>query len=221
MPFFTNRMKYIVGIDEVGRGPLAGPVAVCAFMITEKGAERFLQQKSLGKLPLRDSKKLSKSQREIWFTEIKKLQKALKCNFVVSMVSAQKIDKIGIAPAIRFALAQSLKKLENNSVYRVFRHGEKHGTHIFLDGGLKAPIEYKNQQTIIKGDEKIPVISLASICAKVMRDNHMQKMAKKYPAYGFENHVGYGTAAHYTAIKKQGLTEIHRRSFLKNFSRKQ
>ena len=210
MPFFTNRMKYIVGIDEVGRGPLAGPVAVCAFMITEKGAERFLQQKSLGKLPLRDSKKLSKLQREIWFTEIKKLQKALMCDFVVSMVSAQKIDKIGIAPAIRFALARSLYKLNTKS-YQL----------IFLDGGLKAPIEYKNQQTIIKGDEKIPAISLASICAKVMRDAHMQKMAKKYPKYGFETHVGYGTTAHYAALKKHGITEIHRRSFLKNFSRKQ
>ncbi len=207
---YDGDMKYIVGIDEVGRGPLAGPVAVCAFMITEKGVERFLLQKSLGKLPLRDSKKLSKLQRELWFAEIKKLQKEGKCDFVVSMVSAQKIDKIGIAPAIRFALARSLYKLNTKS-YQL----------IFLDGGLKAPVEYKNQQTIIKGDEKIPVISLASICAKVMRDGHMQKIAKKYPEYGFERHVGYGTRAHYAAIKKHGVTEIHRRSFLKNFSRKQ
>ncbi len=212
MPFFTNRMKYIVGIDEVGRGPLAGPVCVCAFMAKHKLAPlKFkVQSGKLKELPLRDSKKLSKLQRELWFTEIKKLQKEGKCDFVVSMVSAQKIDKIGIAPAIRFALARSLYKLE-----------AKHYTLVFLDGGLKAPIEYKNQQTIIKGDEKIPVISLASICAKVMRDNHMQKMAKKYPKYGFENHVGYGTRAHYVAIKKHGVTEIHRRSFLKNFSRKQ
>lgn len=207
---YDGGMRQIIGIDEVGRGPLAGPVAVCAFMITEKSAERFLLQKSLSKVPLRDSKKLSKIQREVWFTEIKKWQKVGKCDFVVSMVSAEKIDKIGIAPSIRFALVQSFSKLKIKSQ-----------CDIFLDGGLKAPAEYKNQQTIIKGDEKIPVISLASICAKVMRDNYMQKMAKKYPAYGFENHVGYGTRAHYAALQKHGVTEIHRRSYLKNFSRKQ
>ena len=86
--------------------------------------------------------------------------------------------------------------------------------HIFLDGGLKAPVEYVNQKTIIKGDELFPVISLASIVAKVTRDNLMTKHSKEYPEYGFEKHSGYGTKTHYDAIKKYGLTPIHRKSFI-------
>ena len=85
---------------------------------------------------------------------------------------------------------------------------------IFLDGGLHAPVEYVNQETIIRGDELHPVISLASIVAKVSRDAIMTKYSKNYPEYGFEKHSGYGTKAHYEAIKKHGQTPIHRRSFI-------
>jgi ribonuclease HII len=86
---------------------------------------------------------------------------------------------------------------------------------ILLDGSLYAPKEFKKQKTIIKGDEKEPAIGLASIVAKVTRDRYMLKMAGKHPLYGFENHVGYGTKKHYLAIKKHGMTDIHRKSFLK------
>ena len=86
---------------------------------------------------------------------------------------------------------------------------------IFLDGGLKAPEKYVNQQTIIKGDELHPIISCASIVAKVSRDKIMTNYAKEFPEYGFQNHMGYGTKAHYEAIKRHGLTVLHRKSFMK------
>ncbi|MBI5400711.1 MAG: hypothetical protein HZB12_01160 [Candidatus Yonathbacteria bacterium] len=87
---------------------------------------------------------------------------------------------------------------------------------VLLDGGLRAPAHYSNQKTIIKGDEKELSIALASIVAKVARDKKMIALAKKFPAYGFEKHKGYGTRAHYEAIKKHGATKHHRKSFLKN-----
>jgi ribonuclease HII len=93
-------------------------------------------------------------------------------------------------------------------------------TMIFLDGSLKAGDEYPNQETVIKGDETIIEISLASIIAKVYRDDLMKKVALIHPEYGFERHVGYGTKAHYEAIVAHGMTEEHRRSFLKNFTSK-
>ncbi len=193
-------MKSVIGIDEVGRGPLAGPVAVCAFYLDSY----ILNLKSFS-IPLRDSKKLTQKQRELWYTQILIWQKAGKCDFCVTMISAKTIDTIGIAPAIKRALARSLYKLSTFDFQ----------LEVLLDGGLKAPVEFKNQKTYIKGDEKFPAIALASIVAKVIRDRHMQKQAKKFPEYGFETHVGYGTRKHYEAIKKHGLTPLHRRSFLK------
>ena len=196
-------MQAVIGIDEVGRGPIAGPVAVCAYRVNAR-LERPLGAN--GKpLVLRDSKKLSPARREEWFAHIRAWQEAGKCDFHVCMVSAREIDRIGIAPAIRKALATCLAKIAADP-----------GTRILLDGGLKAPAQFKKQQTIIKGDETEPAISLASIAAKVTRDHYMHKQAKKFPAYGFERHVGYGTRAHYAAIKKSGLCELHRRSFLKS-----
>ena len=88
--------------------------------------------------------------------------------------------------------------------------------HVLLDGGLKAPESYKNQETIIRGDEKEPIISLASIMAKVTRDRHMGELALKHPLYGFEQHKGYGTARHYENLRKHGISPAHRKTFLKN-----
>lgn len=192
-------MKYSIGIDEVGRGPIAGPVTVCAFTFYKKVSF----QKTLPKL--KDSKKLSPAQRELWFAQIKTWQKEGVADFKVSSVSAVVIDKIGIVPAIQKALNSSLRSL-----------APKAQSLVLLDGGLKAPFEYKKQKTIIKGDEKERVIALASIVAKVTRDRYMQKIAKKYPEYGFETNVGYGTKKHYDVIAIQGVTSLHRRSFLKN-----
>lgn len=197
--WYILSMKFPIGIDEVGRGPIAGPVTVCAFIFYKKASF----PKTLPKL--KDSKKLSPAQRELWFAQIKTWQKEGIADFKVSSVSAKMIDKIGIVPAIQKALNFSLHTLS-----------PKTQNMILLDGGLKAPAEYKKQKTIIKGDEKEQVISLASIVAKVIRDRYMQKMTKKYPEYGFETNVGYGTKKHYDAIAIQGVTPLHRRSFLKN-----
>lgn len=194
-------MKYIVGIDEVGRGPIAGPVAVCSF----KCEPSFFDTISID-TPLRDSKKLTKKQREKWFEFLKEEKAQGNCDFAVSLVSAEWIDKVGIVRAIQKALDSSLSKLEANQ--------DLLDAHIFLDGGLKAPLKFKNQETIIKGDELHPVISFASIVAKVSRDALMSKYADEYPEYGFENHVGYGTKAHYDAIKKHGVSVLHRKTFI-------
>lgn len=198
--------NYIVGIDEVGRGPLAGPVAVCAFKIGVLSLKIEVRsiEKKLG-IKLKDSKKLSERQREAWFAEIKKWQKANVCDFTVSMASAKQIDKIGISKAIQKCLASAI------SVLRI-----SISDLILLDGGLYAPIEFKNQKTIIKGDEKKEVIALASIVAKVTRDRLMGRLAKKYKGYGFEIHKGYGTQKHYIAIETQGISPIHRKTFLKS-----
>lgn len=196
-------MKAVIGIDEVGRGPVAGPVAVGAFLVFE---EKFFEEIKTYPIPLRDSKQLSKIQREKWFEQIQIWQQEGKCDFHVAMVSAGEIDGHGISKAIKKALAETLETLECDKECL-----------ILLDGALHAPDEFNNQITIIKGDEKEPVISLASIVAKVTRDRQMTKLAERYPKYGFEQHMGYGTSAHYDAIKKYGMTPLHRRSFLRNF----
>lgn len=194
--------KYIIGIDEVGRGPIAGPVAVCAFVIK---SDSFSTTPTDRKIPkLKDSKKLSKKQRVVWFNYLKDQKSKAHCDFSVSFVSSLNIDKFGISKCIQKALDKSISDLniEHDKCF------------VYLDGGLKAPKEYTNQETVIKGDELHPVISCASIMAKVMRDRVMDKYAKEYPEYGFENHVGYGTRDHYHAIKKHGKTPIHRKTFI-------
>lgn len=195
--------KWIVGIDEVGRGPLAGPVAVGAVAIDSVIYNSRLKKEFKG---IRDSKKLSEKQREEWFKKIKIAEKRGDIKFAVSMTSPSVIDKKGIVFSIQSALKHSLLKLSISP----------DGTQIFLDGGLRAPKEYKNQKTIIHGDDLVQIISIASVVAKVTRDRLMRRLAQKFPKYGFESHKGYGTKAHYLAIKKHGTIKIHRQSFLKN-----
>lgn len=227
-------IKYKIGIDEVGRGPIAGPVAVCAFLLKDESLLDLAQSQNgvQKRLPrLRDSKKLSKKQREEWFEYLKKQKEDGFCDFVVSFVSSENIDKHGITKCIQKALDESLDKVTSQELenFHVFTPKGPYADenlqipasfnslslfHILLDGGLKAPVEYVNQETFIKGDELHPVISLASIVAKVSRDRVMEDFAKKYPEYDFEKHAGYGTKAHYEAIKKHGQTPIHRKSFI-------
>ncbi|MDO8522712.1 MAG: ribonuclease HII [bacterium] len=195
--------KYLIGIDEVGRGPLAGPMMVGAIAIAgEPPAAQFLEG-------IKDSKKLTKLQREKWSKKIwAEKEKAGNINIAIVSISPAVIDKFGISPSLKLAVAKCLKILV----------GQDDEYQIMLDGSLYAPEKYKNQQTIIKGDEKIPIISAASVVAKVYRDNLMQKLHKKYPEYGFDAHKGYGTAAHIAAIKKHGLSTLHRRSFCRNIN---
>ena len=206
--------RYLIGIDEVGRGPLAGPVAVCAFLIKDESFLTNYIGPSYVKLPkLKDSKKLSKKQRKEWFDYLKVAKTEGLCDFAISFVSSVNIDKFGIAKCIQKALDESLKKVTSqelkNSSSLLYD-----SCYVFLDGGLHAREEYIHQETIIKGDELYPVISMASIIAKVARDRVMEQYAKEYREYGFEKHVGYGTRAHYLAIKTHGLTPIHRKTFI-------
>jgi len=221
----SKKQKYIIGIDEVGRGALAGNVTVAAvalprkFQITNSSAKGGsasggkLQTNS--KLKLRDSKKLTPKQREIWFKLIKK---ELFLPYTVASVSPKTVDKINISKAANLAATKALNRLVKN-------YGLKTANYkIFLDGNLflnKNLIRinqrnpHKSASTIIKGDEKIPAISLASIVAKVSRDKQMKNLHKKYPQYGFEKHKGYGTKEHFKAIRKHGPSKIHRLTFLK------
>ena len=193
-------MTISVGIDEAGRGPLAGPVAV-GVVVIDSG---FRIPKALDGIARTDSKKLSERSRELWFAAIQQWQKEGKIRYACALVSAKEIDAKGIVSAIKKGMATCIKKC---SVPKT--------SHVFLDGSLYLPKEYINQKTIIKGDETVPIISLASIVAKVTRNRHMKTLAKKYPGYGFEVHKGYGTKAHYAAIQKQGISAVHRNSFLK------
>lgn len=191
-------MKYRIGIDEVGRGPIAGPVAVGAFVFLDKKASLFFKG-------VKESKQLTEEKRELWFTKILEGQKKGLIDFSVVFQSEKVIDEKGISFAIKKCLSTSLTNLAIEPADAL----------VLLDGGLKAPEEYRNQKTIIKGDVKEQVIALASICAKVLRDRKMREWAKKHPNYGFEVHKGYGTKRHYDALKRYGLNDLHRRTFVK------
>ncbi len=191
--------KYIIGVDEAGRGPLAGPVAVGVVCVTIP----FDWNSVPG---VNDSKKVSPKNREVVFKQAKLLKKQGILNYSVILISAKVIDKIGITHAVSLGISRAFKKLNI----------DPNSADVRLDGLLKAPVEYKKQRTIIKGDAKEKVIGLASIMAKVTRDRAMVRMARRFPAYSFDIHKGYGTRRHCVAIKKHGLCLIHRRSFCKN-----
>jgi|CXWL01.1.fsa_nt_gi ribonuclease HII len=198
-----HNISYLVGIDEAGRGPLAGPVSVGAVLVPVD----FDWTRVAG---AKDSKQMTPKARGEVYEEMLKLKETGVIRFVVALSPAHTIDTKGIVPAIRAALEGALLKLEVNP----------QACRVLLDGGLKAPKEYPNQETIIKGDAKEKVIALASIAAKVLRDRHMIKEAEKYPQYGFEIHKGYGTKKHQEAIQTHGLSAIHRRSFCRAFDMK-
>ncbi len=190
-------MKYLVGIDEAGRGPLAGPVAVGVARVAE-GYD------VLAAFPgLNDSKKLTEKKRDALYEILMQEVKAGNVRVRVCLSGESTIDEKGIAYAIRSALARGLETLLPDP---------KEGK-VLLDGSLKAPKEYE-QETIIGGDGKEPVIMLAALAAKVTRDRLMIKLAKEYPQYGFEGHKGYGTKAHMNAIREFGISPVHRKSFI-------
>lgn len=183
--------SYIIGIDEAGRGPLAGPVVVAGILM------RLNLIRSLFR-DIRDSKKLSARQREAWFDIITGHPNI---EWAVSRVYPRTIDRINIARAANLGARRVYKKLSA---------GVK--CHALLDGSLYLS-RNDSYKTIIKGDEKIPVISAASIIAKVTRDRMMLRLHKKYPQYRFDVHKGYGTKLHRRMIKKFGRSDMHRKTF--------
>lgn len=194
-------MKIIVGIDEAGRGPLAGPVSVACVAICSGAVSKAFPK-------TRDSKKLSPKRRDEWFEEIMRLKKEGALSYAVKLVGARTIDSKGISFAIRQGITTILNTINVPK-----------NTRILLDGGLKVPEKYRNQKTIIKGDEKELPIALASIVAKVTRDRFMVRAAKKYPVYGFEIHKGYGTKRHIQVVHKKGMTPLHRKTFCKTLTK--
>lgn len=180
-------MKNIIGIDEVGRGALAGPVVACAV--------RF--KKDISFTDLKDSKKTSLKKREIIFEEVKN------SSFIewgVGVVSEKVIDQINILEATKLAMSLALEKIS----YR--------DPHVIIDGNFSINTSY-NQESLPRADEKVAQCSLASIMAKVTRDRMMQSFHLRFPQYGFYHHKGYGTNAHRKALKKHGPCAIHRMSF--------
>jgi ribonuclease HII len=194
---------YVVGIDEAGRGPLAGPLAVGAVRVN---FSQYLQSSGLlAEVPAgRDSKKMTEREREFWYQELEIASQQGLVRSAVAYSTNGYIDKFGLAQAARRAVADVLKKLDANP----------ERTLVLLDAGLGAPPKYKYQESIVRGDESEVVIALASVWAKVSRDHKMLKEAARFPEYGFDRHKGYGTAKHKAMISSYGPTEIHRLSFL-------
>ncbi len=188
-------LTWLIGIDEAGRGPLAGPVSVGVFAVPNTFDMALLDG-------VRDSKKLSQKKREEWFKKLVRLENT---RSAVAFSSPQLIDARGIVYAIQNAMNRALQKLTINPS----------DCTVLLDGSLKAPEEYLSQKTIIKGDVTEPVISVASILAKVKRDTYMLKIAPDFPHYAFQTHKGYGTKLHCEAIQEHGLSSLHRKSFCK------
>jgi ribonuclease HII len=200
--------KYVVGIDEVGRGPLAGPLAVGAILFPSDLYKRYKRLKNA--LPKgRDSKKMSAQKRESWYLHIKELilNKGVKGTVVFTSVNA--LEKNGLSLSVKKSIEKCLVNLKCHSS----------NTELFLDGGLKGPLKFK-QKTIIKGDEKNHLIALASIYAKVLRDRKMIEIDSHFTQYRFADNKGYGTAYHIKAIRKYGLTKHHRASFCTKISDK-
>lgn len=179
----------ILGIDEVGRGPWAGPLVVGAVVLAEGNIEG-----------LTDSKKLSPKRREALNEEI--LSKAL--GWGLGWVHSDELDEVGLSEALRLATVRAVEKIKTPYHEIIID-----GTINLLSGTSKASFV----TSLAKADLLIPSVSAASIIAKVARDNYMAQQAVEYPGYGFDKHVGYGTAAHRAAIESLGLTPLHRRSF--------
>ncbi|MEK7600744.1 MAG: ribonuclease HII [Patescibacteria group bacterium] len=189
---FTAGYSRVIGVDEVGRGCLAGPVVVCAFSCS-------LESVAVPLAGVRDSKLLSPKQRTRLAEEIRKLP-----DISISIIgeSAATIDRVNILRATDMAMRVAVASVLTSQKSTVL-----------LDGSHMVPDLPCTQETIIGGDRDVYVIACASILAKVFRDELMERMAKKWPEYGFDAHKGYGTSAHLTALKTHGPCHIHRRTF--------
>lgn len=227
-----NQQEYLIGIDEAGRGPLAGPVAIgVSFIPKQFQKEVFSLLKKSG---LNDSKQVKEKTREELYEMLVVLKKEQKINWEVMLVSAKVISKKGISYAISLGIQKGLEKLLarhpglvlgsrniNHEIPHLRRPaagscGMTSDITLELDGALKVPQgNWKKSSIIIKGDSIKPSIMIASILAKVTRDRHMKRLSKKYPQYNFEIHKGYGTQKHRGLIKKHGLSTEHRAGWYK------
>lgn len=185
-----ERHELLVGVDEVGRGPLAGPVVAAAVILPP----------NVELLGLKDSKKLSYTQKEELFKAIKAQALAIG----VGIVDAARIDEINILQATFEAMREALSQI--GIEYKV----------ILVDGNKEIPSVHYTQHAIIGGDNKSASIAAASVIAKVTRDRMMEEYATLYPGYDWESNKGYGSQKHYEGIHQKGITPLHRKSFLKN-----
>ena len=188
--FYAQGYQVICGVDEAGRGPLAGPVCAAAVILP----------KHLEIPGLTDSKKLTDKKRRELFPLIQEQAVA----YGIGLASQEEIDEINILQATFLAMERALSQLNVRPDM------------VLIDGNRERDFGVP-VQTVIKGDSLSANIAAASILAKVTRDNLMVELAKQYPQYGFEIHKGYGTKAHYEALRQYGASPIHRRSFLKKF----
>ncbi len=186
---FAGGIRFVCGIDEAGRGPLAGPV--CAAAVILNPADQIEG--------LNDSKKLSEKKREALFAEI--TRRAL--SYGIAYASPEEIDRLNILQATFLAMRRAVEMLSPQP-------------ELALVDGNRDPGLGLQTRTIVKGDARSASIAAASILAKVSRDRVMLRLAEQYPGYGLEQHKGYPTRQHYEAILQRGILPIHRRSFLKN-----
>lgn len=189
---FQKGYRLVAGADEVGRGPLAGPVVAAAVILPLEEEKRIFG--------IDDSKKLSKKKREALAEKIKETAVA----YAIEEVDEETIDKINILQATRLAMKRAIEKLSPRPDF------------VLTDGNMTLDIPIP-QESVVKGDAKIASIGAASILAKVYRDALMEKYAEAFPYYGFERNAGYGTRAHIEAIREMGICTIHRRTFIKKF----
>lgn len=197
---YKKGVHSIAGIDEAGRGPLAGPVVVaCVVMPRDSMIEG-----------VNDSKKVSEKKREKLYEEI--IGEAIA--YGVGIISQEEIDKINILNATKEGLTLAIKEMEKDLKEKK-RNMEKPDI-ILVDALTKIDTDGISYKSIIKGDAKSYSIAAASIIAKVTRDRIMRQWDEVYPVYGFAKHKGYGTANHINAIKEYGLCPLHRHSFVKN-----
>jgi len=183
-----------VGIDEVGRGAIFGPVFAAAVVLTEKN--KFI----LKQFGVTDSKKLTPKKRKLLFPKII----TLSSDYSLGQCSVREIDQLGIRYATELSMIRAIKKLKNNP------------SEVLIDGPLSLRLWKGNQRNIISGDSKFTSIAAASILAKVTRDLLMERLEKKFSGYLIYKNKGYGTKEHLSLIKKNGITKLHRKSFLKN-----
>ena len=193
--------RIVAGIDEVGRGPLAGPVVACAFAILSK---RMLPKRDLGAPKsrlgrLRDSKQLTQKQREEYY---KLFLLSPHIQWGIGKVSERVIDRINIYQATKLAMERAVRNLSKKMPLDF----------LYIDGIMRINTTIV-QKTVVRGDARIPLCAAASIIAKVTRDRLMLRHHKTYPRYGFALHKGYGTKLHLAMLKKYGPCKIHRMSF--------